>query len=774
MIKTFLCATVLLIGWQQAWGYALLGPRTDMGGLPATYGDTWETPEIAYDLAGDVGTPKNIGQGYRRNIPVMYYAYDDTFSGYFGVQGEQAIDGAFAIMNNVFTNNHSASLDGYSLNLSEFPDNSQTFNFTAESLGLTDLKSEALLLMAEQMGLSQPERYVWTLHDRFLPPNGKCPLDEEYLVVQRNYDDTVGPLSPQYSSYINDTLYSYEIAEFCNPPLPPDAVTVPFSPDPFAPTFTAVAGEGIGLGVTDVTSPSLIWASPEVGGFYTGLTRDDVAGMRYLMTSNNIVFEDPGLGTQFENTNFTTLNLLITSNLTDLLEFSSTNPPAAVAAQFPNVVIGSVSNFFIVVSNPIVVAYFTNFIGSPAGTPPTLVVKTNGFTLSFPQRFAYTFDNVVIVHEYTNTTALLQTVTPAEPIGAPVGSPAITNITTKKIILTNVISGDYFTLPPGSCGFDIVETLASNNVAASFTNVIALATNTVTGTNTTAAGFVGSESIITTFTNDIFEYFACNFTTSSPAFYQGIGHVQFIREPDTSLDPLTEAFIQPVTNTYTMVWFNPTNSQLGVRRFQRIVTQPDILFAAEDLATPAHGVAQIGVTLGTRNVNFDIANIQPGLAGPGVIDPPTLITFNEVGDIFGNGSLALNVLSTNGFLSELTQGSILAWGSFNASTNPPIVYPSGTSIQQLENQLVISITPTSLPDGTNDVTYPTTVFTATGGQPPYTWSLDGTQLPQGLAFFNGVLSGTPVSDPPGIYDFTIQLTDSDNRVVDLPYSITIH
>lgn len=746
MIKTFLCATVLLIGWQQAWGFALLGPRTDLGGLPAFYGDTWQTPTIGYDIGNDIGTPKNIGQGYRDNIPVLYYAYDESFSGFFGVQGEQAIDGAFAIMNNVFTNNHSASLDGYSLNLSEFPDNSQSFNFTAESVGLTDLKSTALLLLVEHLGLSQPERFTWTLHDRFLPPNTTCPSGEEYLVVQRNYDDTVGPLDPTYSAYVNDTLYTYEIEELCNPPQPPDAVTVPIAVDPFANTYTAVAANGVGLGF---------------GGFYTGLTRDDVAGLRYLMTSNNIVFEDPALDSQFENTNFSTPNELTTSNLTTLLEFASTNNQAAVQAAFPNVEITGETSSFVIVSNPIVVSYFTNFPGSTAGTPPTLVVKTNGFTRSFQQRFSYTFGNVVIVHEYTNTEALLQTTTLAEPIGSPVGSPAITNVTYKKILLTNVISGDYYTIPPGSCGFDIVAAI-SNNVAGFFTNVITLATNTVTGTNTTGAGFVGGESIVTTFTNDIFETYACNFTTSSPAFYQGIGHAQFIREPDTSLDPLTDAFIQPITNTYTMVWFNPTNSQLGVRRFQRILTQPDILLTAGDLTSPS-GAPEIGPNEALRSISFDTGNILTNLSGPGTINSEMIIEFNEVGNLFFNTA----------FGDQLTQVGLLAWGSFDASTNPPIVYPSGTSIQQLENQLVISITPTSLPEGTNNVTYPTTQFSAKGGQPPYTWSLDGTQLPQGLAFFNGVLSGTPVNNSSGVYDFTIQLTDSGNRVVDLPYSITI-
>jgi hypothetical protein len=167
----------------------------------------------------------------------------------------------------------------------------------------------------------------------------------------------------------------------------------------------------------------------------------------------------------------------------------------------------------------------------------------------------------------------------------------------------------------------------------------------------------------------------------------------------------------------------------------------------------------------------------PSLAGPGVVIPSTEITFNKVGDIFGNGPLGAN---TNQFLSEFTQTSfpLLAWASFDGSTNDPIVYPNGNSVQNLQNQLIIYVSPVSLPDGTNNLAYTPTTFTATGGHSPYVWSLaSGSQLPLGVALSSdgsGVLSGTPSGNTAGTYDFTIQLTDADNRVLDLNYSITLH
>ena len=759
---------MLAAGWQQALGFALLGPRTDTGGLPATYGDTWQVEVIDYDTPGDVGTPKNIGgsfigQGYRRNTPVLYYAYNESFSGFFGAQGEQAVDSAFTILNNSFTNNSGLGLDGYTSNLVEFPFDSQSINYTAESLGLTDIKSVALYLMVEEMGLAEPERYAWGLHDRFLPPGGKCPGDELYLVDQRNYGITPSALSQvQYSPYVNNTLYTYEILEICtgNPVL---AQTLPIAVDPFAHKYTAVAGMGQGLGRTpDFTSPNGVWASGEVGGFYTGLTVDDVAGLRFLMSTNQIVFEDSAAGSLLEQTNFN-LSPLVTQNLGALLQFAQTNPPAALLAAFPNLVINTVSNYYTIVSNPIVFSYFTNYPGSPANTPPVFVIGTNGYFLSFQTNYVYTFDNVVIVDYYSNTPAQKITVSLARSNGAPAGL-VYTNTTIQKITLTNFPSGDYFTLPPGSCGFDIVVTNGSNIIPT--TNVVTEATNTLS----IATGFVGTESIVYDFKQRLFQYYSCSLVTNGPSWYRGIGHIQFVRVPDEYLDSDTGVFIQPYTNTYSMVWYNPTNGQVGTRIFQRIVTSPDIMFNGDDLASP--NVAQIGVEFGARTIpNWDLANIIPNEAGPGTINPPVVITYNTVGNIYGNGSLNDNFLTTNSLLSQIDQGGLLSWASFDATTNPPIVYPNGTSIQNLENQLVISVSPTSLPNGTNGVAYPTTTFTATGGQPPYTWSLAGTQVPNGLSFYNGILSGTPVSNPTGPYDFTIQLTDSIGRVVDFSYTI---
>jgi hypothetical protein len=64
------------------------------------------------------------------------------------------------------------------------------------------------------------------------------------------------------------------------------------------------------------------------------------------------------------------------------------------------------------------------------------------------------------------------------------------------------------------------------------------------------------------------------------------------------------------------------------------------------------------------------------------------------------------------------------------------------------------------------------VFVADGGHAPYTYSMTGT-LPQGFAFENGVLSGTPVVSG-SFGPFTIKANDADGRTASAPpFSVTV-
>jgi len=176
-----------------------------------------------------------------------------------------------------------------------------------------------------------------------------------------------------------------------------------------------------------------------------------------------------------------------------------------------------------------------------------------------------------------------------------------------------------------------------------------------------------------------------------------------------------------------------------------------------------------------RNINFDQGNILPGLAGPGVINAPVTFDYNKIGTAFDNGPLEFTV-STNQFLSQLTQYPASAWASFDSSTNDPVVYPDGTSISNLENQIIIQISPTSVAPGTHGVAYVPVTFTVTDTSLPVVWSWSpvGTEtLPPGLTLSSGgMLSGTPTQS--GTFDFMLQMTDSINRTVQWQFTIIIN
>src|SRR5664279_1079928 len=135
--QIFSCLTFLAFGGQLAFGYALLGPG-------ANGADTWQIPEIGYMLAGDIGAPKNLGEEYRWNTPVIYYGFDQSFLDYFGSNGVAAVQGAFAILNGM------TNFSKYSANLSEVPLETLRMNYRAQALHLYDLKTIALYMVVEE------------------------------------------------------------------------------------------------------------------------------------------------------------------------------------------------------------------------------------------------------------------------------------------------------------------------------------------------------------------------------------------------------------------------------------------------------------------------------------------------------------------------------------------------------------------------------------------------------------------------------------------------
>lgn len=754
-MNRFVLVLLLASGLQAVRAYDLAGPL-------ANGGDSWQTAELGY--GGQYG-PKNLAEEFRRNTPVLYYAFDANFYDYFGVDGANGVSGAFDVMNSL------TNVDKYSKSLNEFPLQSRHVNYQAQALGLVDLKSYTLGLMMLQMGLGDPIQYSWTLRSRTGTP---CPQGMSYTVIQRNFDTTSSPTNQvQYSPYVNDILYSYTITELCTPAV---AFTVPFSVDPLAAAYAPIAS-----------------SSPNYGDYFTGITRDDAAGLRYIYSTNNVNWEVPfaeslGLST---NTSFQEVfpvsltasnatsvspiqvingTIYGTSSYADLVNFAQTNNPAALAAAYPGLQFTVLSNYFALVTVTNVVSYYTNQVGSPLNSPTLIIKKVP--TQQVVEYFTYRFDNIITNLYSTTTTATNQTITIGPNIGAPLGSPAITNVSNKKVSL-NLPSGEFYILPTNSaCGVDIISTLVTfTNYTTNIITIATAGTNTTTTTTSTnsSANFYAQIQIIP-FVGHVYVIHpvTCTQSNSVAGLYQGISNVKFVR---ADFDSLLGQLWQPVTNDYTMVLI--TNGKASTQYFRRIATTPDFLLTAADL----------GGGRTTENVNFDFTlNAGNGLAGPGVINPVTTITYSKTGPLyfnsFGTGMDGQPYFTETPGSGNTFFNSYFVWANFDGTTNTPVVFPNGTTIDDLQNKIFIQVSPADLPLGIVGQPYSSDApvqFTATGGSftPPYVWTNeDGVLNGLGLTLSpDGSLSGTP--NQSGTFDFNLTLTDAVGRSAQWQYTITI-
>ncbi|MGC8744196.1 MAG: hypothetical protein ACP5T0_09995 [Verrucomicrobiia bacterium] len=254
MLKMFkkLALAILLAAIPAGGGYAfsLLGPF-----------DTWQAANIGYQLPGDIGGPMNLGEEYRWDVPVVVYAYDESFLNYFGQRGTEEIDKAFAILNSL------PPVSQMSSNLAEFPLEARRINYAAQAMGIIDIKSTALGLIVEAMGLADPVRYTWCLRARgTYTVAGQTYTN--YLVIKRNFD----AVTWTNSSYVNGILYTYQIQE-------------PLQPGDYADAVEQVADPLFSVFRLPVAYFGGTAAMP--GEFLTGLTRDDVGGLRYIYRADN-------------------------------------------------------------------------------------------------------------------------------------------------------------------------------------------------------------------------------------------------------------------------------------------------------------------------------------------------------------------------------------------------------------------------------------------------------------------------------------------------------
>ena len=252
---------IMFVGVSQGRAFSLLGPYAIKGGT------VWQVQRLGYNLPGDIGGPMNVaaGEEYRWNVKNVYYTYDRAFLDFFGTRGLQEVEKAIQILNNL--------PPASALNVDDYPMTTERINYQAGALGLIDLKSVALGVTLEEMGLADSERWVFCLRNRYVPGPGPFPVF--YTVIRRNFD----PVTAAESPYINGRLWTYtDIIQL--DPVRAWSYTFNSPVDPldfgrFDPVAT-VGGQFSGFGY---------------GSFFTGLTRDDAAAIKYMLRPDNRNFE---------------------------------------------------------------------------------------------------------------------------------------------------------------------------------------------------------------------------------------------------------------------------------------------------------------------------------------------------------------------------------------------------------------------------------------------------------------------------------------------------
>lgn len=265
-MKSFQTVAIAALSFASAHAFSLNAPAA-----------AWMTGELGYGKAGDFGGPATPGEQYRINQPVVVYGFDQTFVEFFGQEGINAVEAAMKILNDL----PAASV----LNPADFPKATARVNHTARRLRLWDLKSMALSQVVAQMGLSNPERFVWTLRQVNRPNE----VIRNFITIRRNYD----PFTLLPSSFVNGTLYTYQIV-----PIGVDLWEAQeISLDPAEPNISVAGYSHAGL--VDERADRL---NASRGVFFTGLTQDDVGGLRFLYHPGTVAVEQLPTGTTLKTT----------------------------------------------------------------------------------------------------------------------------------------------------------------------------------------------------------------------------------------------------------------------------------------------------------------------------------------------------------------------------------------------------------------------------------------------------------------------------------------
>ena len=285
---------------QQAHSFVLIGPMFPVAA------------PVGFNISDDLGGPKEIKHFFRWNNPYLTYTFDQSFVRYFGLEGMEAIHDAFRVVNDFFipadgsykgVSSMDFARDGY---LSNY--NTTWVNTTAQNDQIIDIKSLALGMVLNQLGVGNPHRYAYTVRGVTTNTTG---TQWSFDVRLLNFD----PQTWQPTDVINGVQYSYRLIHSA-PPQAGGLITVPTTPrvqvdmeefttDTSGNAWTSVAG----IADAFYGSTAIYWTDTPTafnfGVYYDGrnamggqfqprhaLTYDDAGALKYLYRTNNFVYED--------------------------------------------------------------------------------------------------------------------------------------------------------------------------------------------------------------------------------------------------------------------------------------------------------------------------------------------------------------------------------------------------------------------------------------------------------------------------------------------------
>ena len=152
--------------------------------------------------------------------------------------------------------------------------------------------------------------------------------------------------------------------------------------------------------------------------------------------------------------------------------------------------------------------------------------------------------------------------------------------------------------------------------------------------------------------------------------------------------------------------------------------------------------------------------IMPNTTVPGQI---TIVgaDFTLVGFSSGTGSLCVMQFNVVGSAGDATNLTFMSSALSDADAQP-VTHFTTNGIFDIQGTLTIT-TPSPLPMGTKDISYPVKNLVATGGVPDYTWIITDGTLPPGLTLSDaGIISGTPTQSQSEPFTFTVQVSDSQS------------